>query len=314
MKRIIIAIFLLSLVSQAQESFQKNNKPQKLVQSPDQHFMNPRWSPDGSKIAFTSIRYKGLWVVESDGTNLLHLSDDPAAGFGFSWSPDSRHILFRAAKYDENRRLNAVKQIDVIAQVEKQLTDYRSVLPGLPEWFGTNGEIAFFNGKGLEILGSGIGLQNSGQQKIAYIKNGNIVVTTPLSKALDTLKPLQGANYINTELSPDNKKIAFEQIGGNLYIMDTDGHNLKEIGPGHRPQWSADSRYITYMITQDDGHDFTASDIYISSADGKFKQQITETDNRIEMNPSWSPDGSKIIFDNYLDGVIYILIITTEEK
>lgn len=53
----------------------------------------PTWSPDGSRIAFTS---KDLWSIRTDGTDLTRITDLPEGEFGFdpSWSPDGTGILF----------------------------------------------------------------------------------------------------------------------------------------------------------------------------------------------------------------------------
>jgi Tol biopolymer transport system component len=57
----------------------------------------PRWSPDGSKIAFVDrspvTQYQNLWVMDADGSNLRMASPD-AVGRGFAWSPDGTRIAY----------------------------------------------------------------------------------------------------------------------------------------------------------------------------------------------------------------------------
>jgi TolB protein len=55
------------------------------------------WSPDGTKIAFTSNRTGDfeIFVMNADGTNPLNLSNDPGrSNFGPAWSPDGSRIAF----------------------------------------------------------------------------------------------------------------------------------------------------------------------------------------------------------------------------
>ena len=119
------------------------------------------------------------------------------------------------------------------------------------------------------------------------------------------LNPFVGERYINLEVSPDGTKLVFEVVGGHFYIMNTDGSGLKDLGIGYRPQWSPNSQYLVYMVTEDDGHRYSKSDLYIIKTDGTEKTRLTRTENIIEMNPTWSPDGDKIAYDVLGEGAIY---------
>jgi len=55
----------------------------------------PTWSPDGSKIAFTSCseNESGIWVTDSSGNNLHRLTDDVCIE-PCCWSPDGKYIVY----------------------------------------------------------------------------------------------------------------------------------------------------------------------------------------------------------------------------
>ncbi len=58
----------------------------------------PAWSPDGTRIAFTSDRdgnYE-VYVMNADGTNQTRLTNNPADDGRASWSPDGQKIAFRS--------------------------------------------------------------------------------------------------------------------------------------------------------------------------------------------------------------------------
>lgn len=55
---------------------------------------HPRYSPDQSKIIFFSAinESSGLWVMNSDGSDLKHLTKD---GMDPSWPPDGKRIVYK---------------------------------------------------------------------------------------------------------------------------------------------------------------------------------------------------------------------------
>jgi Tol biopolymer transport system component len=299
MKRLFIILFAISTVVFAQQSHMK------IAGGDGETYLAPQFSPDGSMIAFSSDKYQGIWIYSFADNSIQKLTDEAASGFGFSWSRDSRYILSRVAEFEGMKRLNAVKVFDVKSKESENLSGYKTYMPTLPQW-GHGDSKVFTYTKELEVYSTNKLAKSGVSSKVAYVQNNKIAVGDIVTENIKTFDPLNGATLINLSLSPDGNKITFESVGGNMYVINSDGTGLINLGKGNRPKWSPDSRQIVYTVAEDDGHVITASDIYLVSADGKEKTNITNSD-RLEMNPSFSPDERSIVYDEASEGAIYIM-------
>jgi|WetSurMetagenome_2_1015567.scaffolds.fasta_scaffold157845_2 hypothetical protein len=272
--------------------------------------MNPVFSPDGNKIAFTKSLYQGIWIYDLKSQTTTQITNEAAAGFAFKWSADSKSILTRVAKYEDMRRYNAVKVFEIETGESKQLSDYRTMMPYLPQWIDGDTKV-FLPVKGKdEVYFTGKEKNNNISNNIAaFEKNNTLVIKNFTEESEKTFKPIKDAEYINLSTSPDRTKIVFEAMGGNMFVMNIDGTNFIDLGQGDNPKWSSDNNKITYMITEDDGNDFTGSDIFVINPDGTNKKNLTNSKDLIEMNPSFAPDANSVVFDIVNDGSIYLMNI-----
>ncbi len=281
--------------------------------------MAPVWSPDGTKLAFTQSGYTGIWIYDFSVQSIKQISDEKAAGFAMKWSNDSQSLLCRVAKYEGMKRLNAVKIFNIETNESFNLTDYKTKMSYLPNWADGDSKVILPTDNGIEVYNTGkLKNQNIPKSELtAILQNNQLVIYNSLTKQENILNPLinhpdfinKNLRFINVSTSPDQSKVVFEVVGGNLYSMNIDGTNLVDLGKGYRAKWSSDSKKLVYMISEDDGYTITKSDIFIINADGTEKRNITNTPDIIEMNPCFSPDMKQVVFDVLNDGSIYLLNI-----
>ncbi len=175
-------------------------------------------------------------------------------------------------------------------------------MPSLPRWSNYNENVFIVTDNQIESLSTGLiatseQKQSSSQQLVYLTNDDKIGVKDLTNNTIKIIEPIPGKKFMNISISPDNQRIAFEIYGGNLYSMKIDGTELVDLGKGYRAKWMADSQHLIYMITEDDGHQFTSSDIYIIKYDGTEKRNITNTNDKIELSPSASFVNNKIVFE-----------------
>ncbi len=306
MKNLITTIFLISGIASAGSPAVKALSEPVLLVEQDQYLMNPEWSPDGNHLAVTGTSYSGLYLYSFTGNEIRELSDKMGAGYGMAWSHDSKSIATRISKYENRRRWSSIAIYSIDDGQEKLITGYVKRLQGRPVWT-TNDDRIFMTSaqaKIYQVPGKAISGNRSGE--IIIQSNRNKIYQYDL--ALDNISELveAGNDILVEEVSPDGQCIAYQVYGGNLWVINIGSGVKTDLGIGEHPTWSADSKKIAYMITEDDGHQITQSDIYVINIDGTGKVNLTAGSDSYEMHPDWSPDGRWIAYDTNEDGKIWM--------
>lgn len=115
--------------------------------------------------------------------------------------------------------------------------------------------------------------------------------------------------------SPDGKSIAFTSNQADdyeIWTMDEDGNNHKRLTHMAEwdglPRWSPDGSKIVFVGERHDSAGFDSFEIFLMNPDGSDVKQIIDSEtwgphpeeDTIRWNsvPTWSPDGSKILFSS----------------
>ncbi|MFQ6604130.1 MAG: TolB family protein [Fidelibacterota bacterium] len=253
-----------------------------------------RPSPTRPVIAFTTPGYSGLYIWRMGTKKVEEITSAKAAGFGYAWSPTGDDIVYKPAIFFQNRRYNSLVVYHIKTNQNHYLISDRENLPGKPQWIAPNA-----------IL-----LQGYDGEPIT-VRENPAIISQPYYRAMGTriekIDPSLGSRTTVTDrpypiltiaVGPDRVHLAFEEYGGNLFILNIRTQKIIDIGAGNNPVWSPDGKQLAFMKTTDDGYQILSSDIYIVRVDGTGLQNITDGFQELAMRPTWQPDGTSIIFDN----------------
>ena len=272
----------------------------KLITMPDPaHLFEPVWSPDGTRLRFvvratTEDLTGSYWEVSLDGTGAHRVMSERKAPFNWEccahWTADGKHFIFLSG--DQVWALPQDSGFPHSRPKPIQLTS--SPIPLV-------GPIPSIDGKKLFVVGQTI----LGELERHDSKSGKFM---PFLGGIS-------AEYVS--YSKDGHWIAYVLFPeGTLWRSRVDGSERLQLtySPARPllPRWSPDGTNIVY-IDQPVGK---RPRIFEVSPQGGSPLELMPEDSMPQSDPTWSPDGSKILFggaSNDTAAVIRILELTTHK-
>jgi Tol biopolymer transport system component len=233
----------------------------------------PRWSPDAARIAFSSYRtdpdpndeieVHDVFTMRADGSDVRQITDSHGFNGKPSWSPDGRWLVFDADRGD----YPVSQGIYIVASDGSAAPRRVTVLPQGSSWqeqarFSPDGRWIVFN----EIRGGNELTNHRGGWVVG--EQSALFMVRPDGTGLHQVTAW-GLNASDADWSPDGRRLVFgarpAPLGNIQHVMtsSTDGSRLVDVTDDHGLTGIANDKSVWYEES---------------------------------FNPSWSPDGTKIIF------------------
>ena len=215
----------------------------------------PAWSPDGSRIAFVSVRsgHQEIYTMRPDGSDLVQLTEGTAHNSEPNWSPDGKSIVFRS----ERERKPKVYLMNADGSAQRVLT--QDTFPAIaPSWSPNGRQILFASQRSGHAEIHVMNADGSGLQQLTTTTVGHNGL--PLWSKTGTI-------------------VFWTTRDGNdeVYAMNPDGSNVRNLTNNSARDvpvaLSPDGAFIYFRSTRDRAQ----NDIYRMKLDGSDVVRVTTT-------------------------------------
>jgi Tol biopolymer transport system component len=283
--------------------------PAETSSEPERYYVNPIYLPDGNAILATDDSYNSLYLISLRDGTARKLLCELGCGFMPSVGPNGTEIGVKIIR--ENMEIPCT--LNLITGKVKELYNLVSVAGEVS--FSEEGKIAFTVENDLIIIGNegktesiplgvyaNIAPISPDGSKVAFNDENDQILLIDLESGERTALTHNDRGYFGPRWSPDSKKILFSTLDGCIVVVEIETGRTYELGKGLAPQWAPDSIFICYHLLEvEELRRVVSSEICVSSYNGDQKYQVTDTPGLFEMHPSFSPDGTTIVYDTFAD-------------
>jgi Tol biopolymer transport system component/DNA-binding winged helix-turn-helix (wHTH) protein len=240
----------------------------------------PRFSPDGSRIAF--VRGLNIMVITPEGGEVLRLNRESFRVMGPpAWTPDGQALVFASV----DGKGPSLRKIPISGGATTRVREA--------------GDFAWSPA----ISRRGFRLATEMLSSARTIEQEDIASSDQKTQALVTT--LSGENSA-PHVSPNGRKLAFQsdrEGGMDIWVSDRDGQNpiqITAVGTASAPRWSPDSKRIAFDARS--GPDPSGPGAVFLIKAGEATPYPLVQDGFSNRVPRWSRDGNWIYFASNRSG------------
>jgi Tol biopolymer transport system component len=259
--------------------------------SDGEHYSKPQWSPDGSKLMFTTEHNQGVFVFSLDQKKLTTVTTLPFVGYNATWDQDGKSIIVQEKKKSDMDNSSYFQTLRLEVATGKLLSTDKIAAKQI-----VMGRRSVANGRAIDV------------QPVEVFINSDLQLVV-IQDGKETKVTDDDGQYYHPLISADGSKVAVHK-GSNIYVYSLTNITARpvDLGAGIASSWMPDGQsLLCFMDESLDGHIISNSELHrVFLSGNKSKVQLTRTRDVIEMWPSISPDGKRVAFSDERSGSIFI--------